>query len=138
MVSLLVTEMSKMNFSLNVVRTIWKLSYGHQELKSSGADFFFQFLALQSQFLCFWGSERFLRGKHGCFCLDITCERPEIIARWSLMSLHGVPGDFGGKGGILGHFGEFLGEKKVIFRKPHFKPCRPPVPLLKSMLDVPC
>ena len=112
MVSLLVTEMSKMNFSLNVVRTIWKLSYGHQELKSSGADFFFQFLALPSQFLCFWGSERFLRGKHGCFCLDITCERPEIIARWSLMSLHGVPGDFGGKGGILGHFGEFFGEKR--------------------------
>ena len=137
MVSLLLTEMSKKNLFRQVFcapsgNFLMVILSSNQVVHKKNFHFW-----LRDSIFCVFGVFRGFTGENGYYCLDITCEPSKIIARWSLMSLHGVPGDFGGKGGILGHFGEFFGGKKVIFRKPHFKPCRPPVPLLKSMLDAP-
>ena len=121
MVSLLLTEMSKKNLfrqvfcepSGNFLMVILSLN---QLVHKKNFHFW-----LRHSIFCVFGVFRGFTGENGYYCLDITCDTSEIIARWSLMSLQGVLGDLSQKknegggvfGAILGKNGNF--RKKSIF-----------------------
>ena len=78
----------------------------------------------------------FREGYYGiwvCFCCPITCAPPEIIARWSLMGLQGVPGNFRPKkSGGRPFWGNFR-ENMISAEKRHWNPCALGAHLLKSL-----